>query len=89
MQTHSQTLSRVGEILKNRVRKDCNRNLEMKDLEILTGIMEASYTNRIARDGRERIPVIKDTIEEIDTSIKKILNQRISWHKTSRKSVTL
>lgn len=61
----------------------------MKDLELLTGIMEASYINRIARDGRERIPVIKDIIEEIDTSIKKILNKRISWHKTSRKSVIL
>lgn len=43
----------------------------MKDLELLTGIMEASYTSRIARDGRERIPVIKDIVEEIDTSIKK------------------
>lgn len=41
--------------------------LEMKNLRIQTGTSEASFTNRI----EERISGVEDTVEEMDTSIKK------------------
>ena len=47
---------------------------------------EASFTNRIQEMRRERMPVIENKTEEVDTSVKKILNLKLSRHKASNKS---
>ena len=45
-----------------------------------TGTTEASFPNGI-EEMEEKISGVKDTIEEMDTSVKKILSLKLSWHK--------
>jgi hypothetical protein len=52
-------------------------NLEMKNLGKRSGITDISITNRI-QEIEERISGVKDTVEEINTTIKEYSNIKSS-----------
>jgi len=55
----------------------------MENLGKRTGVIEVTITNRI-QEIEERISVVEDTIQDIDTTVKKIQNQKVHNSKHSR-----
>jgi len=62
-------------------------NMEIENLWKRSGIIDVSITNRI-QEIEERLSGAEDTIENIDTTVKKMQYAKISYAKACRKFST-